>query len=72
MGVNVDHIRVTKLDDRIQEDESPTVCFTYGANMQQKGELKQAQSEAHTPKDDWFSEAKSKMICPQIKLDQET
>ena len=42
MGVNVEHIRVTKLDDRIHEDASPTVCFTYGAGAMQKTELKQA------------------------------
>lgn len=41
MGVNVDHIRVSKLEDRIQEDESPTVCFTYGQTaMSAKAELK--------------------------------
>ena len=37
MGVNVEHIRVSKLDDRIQENsESPTVCFTYGQTAAQK------------------------------------
>lgn len=41
MGVNVEHIRVSKLDDRIQEDaESPTVCFTYGQTAMAKAELK--------------------------------
>ena len=52
MGVNVDHIRVTKLDDRIGGgDDSPTVCFSYGdaSKALQKTELKQAQSSLHKP-----------------------
>lgn len=75
MGANVDHIRVSKLDDRIMDDESSlTVCFTYGTTGPQKTELKQStQSEMHTPPTNhWFSGTKKKMICPQIKCEQET
>ena len=76
MGVNVDHIRVTRLDDRIgsDDDQSPSVCFSYGTASKslQKTDHKQAQSEHHGCKDDYFSGAKSKMICPQIKFERET
>ena len=35
MGVNVDLIKVTKLEDRIgDDDESPTVTFSYGTASQ--------------------------------------
>ena len=42
-GLNVSNIRVTNLEDRLpDEDESPTVCFSYGqeSSSLQKQDLK--------------------------------
>ena len=75
MGVNVDHIRVTKLDDRIGDDEqSPTVCFSYGAASKslKTTDLKQAKAALYNTNDHFFSGTNKNMICPQIKCEQET
>lgn len=75
MGLNVSNIRVTNLEDRLpSEDESPTVCFSYGqeASSIQKSDHKKTLSASINHEKAYFSGTKQVSACPDAKCEQET